>query len=503
MNIWLVMWAAAAGAEAVLYSLAVKPLSGSRWARWLVAAAVAGAVVAVDTMLLFQVGTVWLVPMLLLPYRLVNVARFGRHRLHVNRLRDVTIRAHGWLVAAQVVLAASSWLLHAQSLTNLLGILGGVQLFVVLVLLRSSTQTWENAKPKQLDQHYTDRELPSVSVLIPARDETEALETCLSSLVANDYPKLEILVLDDCSLNRRTPEIIRGYAHDGVRFVQGKVAPDSWIAKNFAYDQLAGEASGDVLLFCGVDTTFEPRTIRALVETLLARKKEMLSVLPTRPSGSPTLSLLQSMRYYWELCLPRRMFKRPPVLSSCWLIRKTSLESYGGFAAVSQSTSPEAHFARKAVVSDSYTFIRSHGDLQVHSLKTVAEQFETTVRLRYPQLHRRLELVAAASLFELTFFVSPFVGLVLSLALPHGAAFFAIWFACILTVEVMYYLIAVQTRLQSAWMAFLVAPVAFLFDIFMLHLSMWRYEFGEVNWKGRNVCIPVMRVEPSLPKLPE
>jgi hypothetical protein len=30
---------------------------------------------------------------------------------------------------------------------------------------------------------------------------------------------------------------------------------------------------------------------------------------------------------------------------------------------------------------------------------------------------------------------------------------------------------------------------------------MWQYEFHEVLWKGRNVCLPVMRIIPNLPKL--
>src|SRR5690606_10627587 len=65
--------------------------------------------------------------------------------------------------------------------------------------------------------HYSDKELPTVSVCIPARNETNALEDCLRSMLANDYPKLEILVLDDCSQDR-TAEVIKSFAHAGVRF---------------------------------------------------------------------------------------------------------------------------------------------------------------------------------------------------------------------------------------------------------------------------------------------
>ena len=99
------------------------------------------------------------------------------------------------------------------------------------------------------------------------------------------------------------------------------------------------------------------------------------------------------------------MFKRPPVLSSCWLVRAELLDELGGLKAVAQSVSQEAHFARLAVAKDVYTFVRSHGDLQVHISKSFQDQMDTTIRMRYPQLHRRLELVAATALFEAMLFI--------------------------------------------------------------------------------------------------
>jgi len=73
---------------------------------------------------------------------------------------------------------------------------------------------------------------------------------------SHDYPKLEIIVLDDCSQNKHTPEIIRSFAHDGVRFIQGEHPKPTWLAKNQAYDRLAQESSGEFILFCGVDVRF-------------------------------------------------------------------------------------------------------------------------------------------------------------------------------------------------------------------------------------------------------
>ena len=205
-------------------------------------------------------------------------------------------------------------------------------------------------------------------------------------------------------------------------------------------------------------------------------------------------SLFQAMRYYWELCLPRRFFKRPPVLSTCWLIRAQALNKMGGFEAVSHSVNPEASFARQAVTTDSYSFIRSDDTLGVFSNKPAREQYGTSVRVRYPQLHRRLELVALVAICEVVFLLGPIIGLLLANSLPRTMAYLSVWGLSTLCLLVTYSFASIGTRLSSPWYGWILMPAAFVLDLVVLHISLWKYEFGEVDWKGRNVCLPVMQL---------
>jgi hypothetical protein len=254
-----------------------------------------------------------------------------------------------------------------------------------------------------------------------------------------------------------------------------------------------------------VDARLEPQSIRQLVWLLQQRSKDMLSVMPLRaPRPGSGSSVLQAMRYYWEICLPRRFFKRPPVLSTTWLIRRDALKRMGGFEAVSRAVVPEAPLARQAVTTDAYSFIRSDQSMGIYSSKSADEQYATSVRVRYPQLHRRLELVALAAACELALLVAPFVGLLLLGRMAHNMAYGLMWMVALLCLFTTYGLVAVGARLTNRWSGWLLMPVAFLVDLIILHISLWQYEFGQVNWKGRNVCIPVMQIEPhpapSLPK---
>ncbi len=442
---------------------------------------------------------IWLWGAPLLLYRLINLLRMYRYRLPPEQLRTTSLRAFNWLVSVQVAVTVVAWLALLFDLGGVFfNVLVTVQLLGALVILRASLHTWRHAgAPNDRTVHISDKELPSVSVLVPARNETDDLKRCLNALVASEYPKLEVLVLDDCSAGRRTPEIIRSFAHAGVRFVQGEVPDETrWLAKNYAYAQLAKAASGNVLLFCGVDALLEPQSIGQLIGLLETRGKDMLSVMPLHaPRPGSGSSLLQSMRYFWEMCLPRRVFKRPPVLSSCWLIRAAALKRVGGFASVSRSVVPEAPLARAIVATDAYAFVRSDQAMGIYSAKPASEQYATSIRVRYPQLHRRLELVALAFYFELVFLLGPVFGLLYADRLTHAMAYIALWGVAAAALGTSYGLITGGARLASSWFGWLLMPVAFIVDLAVLHVSLWQYEFGNVSWKGRNVCIPVMQLQ--------
>lgn len=438
-------------------------------------------------------------------YRVVSLLRVVQDRTEEHKLRSTVRRTTATLFGAQVALLAMLKLSDTlvPSANNGWLLLSLLQCSVAVVLFMSTNRHVKTTMPLAVSEHFSDAQLPSLSVCIPARNETRALEACLRSLTASDYPKLEILVLDDCSQGPRTSDIIRGFAHDGVRFIQGDLTPDGWLAKNWAYQQLFNASSGHLVLFCGVDVQFAPKALRSLVTTLLAKDKRMASVLPQNalPSGimNQLSLLLQPIRYAWELCLPRRMFHRPPVLSSCWIAERKLLESSGSFAAVKNMITPEAHFARRALLRDGYSFIRSTAELSLTSLKEYTDQWETAVRTRYPQLRRRPEIVLLVTLVELSLLIAPLPSLVIGLVQGLWLQAVLSGIALILVCSA-YGRVVTLTYRRFLWRGIFAGPLAILVDIYIRHESMWRYEFGEINWKGRNICLPVMRVIPHFPK---
>lgn len=433
-------------------------------------------------------------------YRMLNFQRVIEARMHEAYLRRAVCRT-SWSLLAFQVLDLLVWLGWAQMSGDVaakhvaLICLVAVQALVAVILLISTIRNMAKTRPTE-PEILTSNQLPTLSVCIPARNETDDLQECLETVLASDYPKLEVLVLDDCSTNKRTPEIIRQFAHDGVEFVPGSMPPEHWLAKNWAYDKLLEAANGELVLFCGVDVRLAPTTLHKMVSELQAGHKTMLSVVPERLDAHHK-AIIQPMRYWWELVLPRNAAKHPPVLSTCWLAKRSALQKAGGLAASTRMIVPEAYFARQFSAEGGYTFIRSSDVLGVTTDKKSSEQRATAVRTRYPQLHRRPELVMLLSLAELILLVLPF-GLAIggwwlsSLTFPILAVI-----ASVLLV-ISYEILITATMPRNTPLATISFPFVVLVDMWLLNYSMYKYEFSSVDWKGRNVCIPAMHITPSL-----
>src|SRR5882762_11747412 len=118
---------------------------------------------------------------------------------------------------------------------------------------------------------------PTVSVMVPARNEETCLGACLESLVAQTAVAFEIIVVDDHSTDR-TREIAQSFP--GVRVLGAGPLPEGWTGKNNAVTAGAREARGQWLLFTDADTVHLPGSLaRALAEA----KRERADLLSYSP----------------------------------------------------------------------------------------------------------------------------------------------------------------------------------------------------------------------------
>lgn len=120
---------------------------------------------------------------------------------------------------------------------------------------------------------------PLVSVIIPARDEARIIERTVRAFLAQTYPHLEIIVVNDRSVDG-TGEILRTIGDDRLRVIDGEEPPAGWLGKPWALHQGSRLARGELLLFVDADVVYSPAAVRAAVAFLEPRRPSLLSLLP-------------------------------------------------------------------------------------------------------------------------------------------------------------------------------------------------------------------------------
>jgi glycosyltransferase involved in cell wall biosynthesis len=133
------------------------------------------------------------------------------------------------------------------------------------------------AKPTQ----YDDSNLPMVSIIVPACNEEEHLEQSLLSRLNQDYPRFELIVINDRSTDGTKAIIDRIAAMDN-RLIPLDITelPDGWLGKVHALHQGAKLAKGEWYLFSDADISFEPDMLRLAVNYAQSQQVQHLTCIP-------------------------------------------------------------------------------------------------------------------------------------------------------------------------------------------------------------------------------
>jgi glycosyltransferase involved in cell wall biosynthesis len=328
-------------------------------------------------------------------------------------------------------------------------------------------------------------ELPSVTVCIPARNEDHALTDCLQRVIESTYPKLEIIVLDDMS-GDNTSALIKSFASEGVRFVEGTALPSGWLGKNHALQELLQEASGTYVLFMDVDTRIEPTSIEQLVSYAKQENALMVSVMPRRNDGWRASVILSTLRYFWEVLFHR--YEAPATASNAWMIhRKTLIDTWQGFTHFKSAIQPESKFSAALMQTNQYRFIMGTDALGIGYEKKWLSQVFTSIRLLYPLLGARIAHSIIAVLDMLIISAPLWIvlgGFIFGWSIHQviGGVFWLLFAGLYGS-----YLRMVWRR--GWWVAALLWPLILLQEAIITIFSTEKYLRQRVTWKGRVVKV--------------
>ena len=134
---------------------------------------------------------------------------------------------------------------------------------------------------------------PRLTVVVPARDEARDLEDAARTLLAQDYPDLEIILVDDRSTDGTSGIVDRLAAGDErVQALHVTELPAGWLGKVHALQLGFERSTGAFVLFTDADVHFRPDVLRRAVAYAVDRD---LGFLTAFPSLWPTSLFLDSM----------------------------------------------------------------------------------------------------------------------------------------------------------------------------------------------------------------
>lgn len=123
---------------------------------------------------------------------------------------------------------------------------------------------------------------PLVSIIIPARNEEAVIARAVRGALSQDWPALELLVIDDASEDRTAQEALAAGAGDPrLRVIPGRPLPEGWLGKPSACWHGQAQARGEFLLFVDADVALAPEAARRCVEEMEARGLDLLSLWGT------------------------------------------------------------------------------------------------------------------------------------------------------------------------------------------------------------------------------
>lgn len=148
----------------------------------------------------------------------------------------------------------------------------------------------------------------SVSVLVPARDEANHIESCVSAVLASTgVAHLELLVFDDASVDGTADVVIHCAAADPrLRLLRGDAdPPPGWLGKTWACAQLAEAATGEVLVFLDADVVLAPTGLAATVGQLRDTSLDLVCPYPRQLADGLLPRLVQPLlQWSWLTLLP-------------------------------------------------------------------------------------------------------------------------------------------------------------------------------------------------------
>ena len=338
-------------------------------------------------------------------------------------------------------------------------------------------------------------EHPLVSVVCPARNEADELESAMQSRLADSSPRLEFILVDDRSSDA-TGSIMDALARadDRVRVVHNDQLPEGWLGKVNAQQRGLELAHGDWILFSDSDVHLRPGLVSSAMAWAEEQRADHVALIP-RIEGGPFIMRACLSIMILVLTAGTRLWKanddsadRAMGVGAFNLVRRSALEAAGGLEKIRMEIADDVGIG---------TIIRESGARSRLALATdrlsvkwyrSSRDFLEGMEKGAAKAGGRFGLALRAVLLFFTTLVllAPFVVLAFWAVIPLPVALVACAGSAIAFITS----IVAALRFGLPWRWSLLLPLGLLLMLFVGQRSLWlAFVRGGVRWRGDQLSL--------------
>ena len=327
---------------------------------------------------------------------------------------------------------------------------------------------------------------PFISFIIPARNEGKKIKEALSSVLALDYPRYEVIAINDRS-DDSTGRILNDLSaiNSHLKVVHITSLPPGWLGKNYALDYGAKNASGKYFIFTDADVVFKPDTLNRVLEYIKQNNTDHLAMAPSHVFKKTLLTAVICIFEFlfmvkfkpWKVANPKSKYFIG--IGSFNMITADAYKNTGGFETLRMRPDDDIMLG-KLVKKSGYrsNFVYAPEQLSIEWYQSVGEMIRAFYKNTYSGFNYSL-LNAVPSIFML---------IVLS-TLPYISLFFLIGISLIIDGAILVIIFLIYLLLTKAngisIFYFLTYPVACSIIAYLMIRSVFLSVIrGGVDWRG-------------------
>lgn len=261
---------------------------------------------------------------------------------------------------------------------------------------------------------------PRVTVVAAARNEEKKIASGVRSLLALDYPAMDLVVIDDRSTDR-TPEVLRDIAaaDPRLRIVTVRELPPHWMGKNHALQLGADEAAGDYLLFTDADVVLAPQALKQAIVYMEESGVDHVTCAPEVTGGTLPLRMFVAAFGLFFSMYARPWKARDPKsrahvgVGAFNLVRTSLYRSFGGHSRIAMRPDDDMKLGKLVKLAGGrQRFLSGGGAVRVEWYSSLPEAIDGLMKNAFSGVDYSYGLLLGATVAQAWTNLWPFVGMI-------------------------------------------------------------------------------------------